>query len=169
MVFVPVAHINLAHEFYAPLKTSPVGVPETSQAQRSAAVRTSATTAEYEPSDRITPVMRKPQEGRTYTRKEKRDIVTARLRGGLVQYMVSMGYAMDVAVREVDRYVRQTSNMAANENRPSDESGSRQVFLSKMPPLTMGPRKGGKYAVQVRHAQLQASLSAPVNVIDFIA
>jgi len=137
MVFIPTEQKFFASEYYKAAKKANANIQPMEAAEGTHHVRSNADlaglNAEFDASqDPLLAVQarkdqRRKKDAATLTQAEKKDIVAARLRGGLVQYMLKMGYSMELAMREATRAVAQM----INNDKQIDDAASRQVFLSR--------------------------------------
>ncbi len=139
MVYIPKDPVRLGHEYYRAhqkVKKDVAAVEEfgslTAVKQQSAAGNLRHEMAASLHPAVTTKITKRKKRKDKVTREDMRDIVTARLRGGLVQYMLKMGYSLNEATREADRAIAQMSRFNQDDVSAYD-AASRAVYLNRPP------------------------------------
>lgn len=144
MVYVPYQPPHFGYEYYKSAQESQPLIRPLGEVTGSKMVTDNPQAVAYsgdEGSGLIDPILaafrrrqrRRRQEDADQRDPEKKDIVAARLRGGMVQYMVSMGYPREVAIREANRAIAQI----LRDEQGSSDAPSRQVYLNQTPMMMM--------------------------------
>jgi len=176
MVYVPTNLPSNGHEYYRAMQTanqssgqSGAAVSPVHKATEGNTTSTDKQKLGGEEGSLIDPILgalqrrKRRQEREQDERKspEKQDIVAARVRGGLVQYMRSMGYPVNVAIQEANRALAQISK----DDRASGDSASRQVYLQEAK-ANLSPEMYSQTANDDFMGQALDIATAPRSLVD---